>query len=139
MASKAYRCTFEVRGYEIDAFGHVNNANYLNYYEHARWTMLAEEKIDLNSFKSWDRWPVIAGIDVQYLKPIFMGDTITIESRIIEYRRSSMQIEQKIFKGQAEISTAKIRSVFVDGRGKPAALPDDVEAKWKSITAGENP
>ncbi len=133
MASKAYRCSFEVRGYEIDAFGHVNNANYLNYYEHARWSMLAEENIDLESFKSWDRWPVIASVEVQYLKPIFMGDVITIESRILEYRRSSMQIEQKILKGTSEVSTAKIRSVFVDGKGRPAPMPEEIENKWKDI------
>ena len=137
MASKSYRCSFEVRGYEIDAFGHVNNANYLNYYEHARWQMLAEENITLESFKSWDRWPVIASVEVQYLKPIFAGDLITIESRILEYRRSSMQIEQKILKGTSEISTAKIRSVFVDGKGKPAAMPEEIEKKWKTIV-GEN-
>lgn len=136
MASRVYRCTLQVRGYEIDAFGHVNNANYLNYYEHARWVMLGEEKIDLESFKSWDRWPVIASVEVQYLKPIFMGDEITIESRILEYRRSSMQIEQKIFKGSSGISIAKIRSVFVDGKGKPAALPEAIEAQWKTITQG---
>lgn len=137
MASKTYQCSFDVRGYEIDAFGHVNNANYLNYYEHARWCMLKDEGIDLNSFKDWDRWPVIAGIDIQYVKPIFMGDQVTIETRLVEYRRSSMQIEQKIMKGSSTISTAKIRSVFVDGKGKPAPLPEDVEKKWKDIAAGD--
>ena len=29
----------QVRGYELDQWGHVNNAVYLNYLEHARWQL----------------------------------------------------------------------------------------------------
>jgi len=35
-----YENRFTVRGYEIDSFGHVNNAVYLNYFEQARWEIL---------------------------------------------------------------------------------------------------
>ena len=31
-----------VRGYELDSFGHVNNAVYLNYMEQARWELLKD-------------------------------------------------------------------------------------------------
>src|SRR6185437_16164438 len=71
--SKAYRTQLEVRGYELDSFGHVNHANYLNYFEHARWRMLQDEGITLEVLEKWKRWPVIAAIEVKYLKPTFMG------------------------------------------------------------------
>ena len=31
---------FDVRGYELDSFGHVNNSVYLSYMEEARWQMM---------------------------------------------------------------------------------------------------
>ena len=34
-----FHTVIEVRGYELDSFGHVNNAIYLNWIEHARWEL----------------------------------------------------------------------------------------------------
>ena len=42
---KTYRCLIQVRGYELDSFGHVNHANYLNYLEHARWRCYAKKEL----------------------------------------------------------------------------------------------
>lgn len=36
------RFDFTVRGYELDSFGHVNNAVYVNYLEEARWKMIRD-------------------------------------------------------------------------------------------------
>ena len=32
-----YKFKTEVRGYELDSYGHVNNAVYVSYAEQARW------------------------------------------------------------------------------------------------------
>jgi len=130
--AKIYTHQLEVRAYELDSFGHVNHANYLHYLETARWKMLGEENFTLETFKKWDRWPVIANLDIQYLKPIFMNETITIETHLAGYKTSSMQIEQVIKRGDAIIAQAKIRSVIVDGKGKPSALPDELAERWRS-------
>ena len=39
-----------VAGYELDSFGHVNNAVYLNYLEQARWDILKKSDL-LGYFK----------------------------------------------------------------------------------------
>ena len=36
-----YQVEIRVRGYEVDSLGHVNNAVYLNWLEHARWELSA--------------------------------------------------------------------------------------------------
>lgn len=130
---KTYRTELEVRGYELDSFGHVNNANYLNYLEFARWKMLEEEGVTLKNFQGWDRFPVIAAIDIQYLKPAFMGDRLTVETKLVDYKRSSMQLEQTILKGSMKIAAAKIRSVIVSGAGRPSELPEELEKKWRAL------
>ena len=50
---KTYRTELEVRGYELDSYGHVNHAVYPSYLEHARWQMLESESINLKTFAEW--------------------------------------------------------------------------------------
>jgi YbgC/YbaW family acyl-CoA thioester hydrolase len=130
---KTYRTELEVRGYELDSFGHVNHANYLNYFEFGRWKLLADENITLTDFRGWDRFPVIANVDVRYLRPVTMGDRLVVETRMISHGRSSTVFEQRILKGAQEVCTAKVRSVLVDGTGRPAEAPAELRERWKDI------
>jgi YbgC/YbaW family acyl-CoA thioester hydrolase len=117
---KTYRCSLVVRGYELDSFGHVNHANYLNYLEHARWTMLAEEGITLALMERENRWPVIAKIEVTYLKPTFMGETLEVLTRCTEFSRVSMIFEQTIQRDGEDILKARVHGVTVNEEGRPA-------------------
>jgi thioesterase-3 len=136
---KIYRAELEVRGYELDSFGHVNHANYLNYFEFARWRLLAEEKITLEDFRNWDRFPVIANLEIKYLRPVTMGDRLVIETKLVSHGRSSTFFEQRIMKGETEVCAAKVRSVLVNGKGRPAEAPPELLGRWKTIAgkAGE--
>jgi YbgC/YbaW family acyl-CoA thioester hydrolase len=138
MSAKTYLTPIEVRAYELDSFGHVNHANYLHYLETARWKMLGEEGVTLETFRKWDRWPVIAAIDIQYRRPVLFGDRLEVRTRLVDYRRSSMQIEQEIFRGETVVASAKIRSVIVTGEGRPAEMPEELARKWRAVT-GKDP
>ncbi|MCM2322155.1 MAG: acyl-CoA thioesterase [Oligoflexia bacterium] len=120
---KVYHCTVEVRGYELDSYGHVNHAQYLGYLEHARWKMLAEEGVTLKTLAEWKRWPVVGSLEVRYLRPAFAGDELKIETRILEYRKVAFTLEQRIFRGEEPILDAKIHAVIVNEAGKPAEVP----------------
>ncbi|HAR44181.1 MAG TPA: hypothetical protein DCS07_16375 [Bdellovibrionales bacterium] len=123
--SKIYKCSFEVRGYELDSFGHVNNAVYLRYLEHARWKMLEEEGITLKKIRASKRWPVISRVEISYKRPLFMGDAIEIETRIVSHQKASFTIEQRIFRQGTLVSDAKLKSVVVDETGRPVGLPEE--------------
>lgn len=136
MNPKIYRTTLEVRGYELDAYAHVNNSVYLNYLEVARWKMLSDEGITLQLFKEWKAWPVIASIEIHYRRAAFEGDELHIETRLLEQRTTSMIFEQKIFvKGQL-ITEAKVRSVIVDESGKPTRPPKIMQEKFPQHRIG---
>ncbi|MCM2279652.1 MAG: acyl-CoA thioesterase [Oligoflexia bacterium] len=120
---KIYRCALEVRGYELDSYGHVNHAQYLSYLEHARWKMLAEEGITLKTLAEWKRWPVVAGLEVRYLRPTFCGDELRIETQVTEHRRVAFVVEQKIFRANEPVLTARVEAVIVNEHGKPAEVP----------------
>ena len=127
---KTYRAQLEVRGYELDSFGHVNHANYLNYLEHARWKMLEEESITLSRLQQWKRWPVIARLEISYLKPAFMGDMLTIETRCVEHSKASFTFEQTILRDGTPLAQARLQGVMVNEKGRPADYPSEMAGLW---------
>lgn len=134
--SKIYRCTLDVRGYELDSFGHVNHANYINYLEHARWKMLEEEQITLASFEEWKRWPVIAQIQAHYLKPTFLGDHLEVRTTITEHGKTNFTFGQTILRKGVPVFEAQVRSVIVNEKGRPASLPPEISRLWSDRDAG---
>jgi YbgC/YbaW family acyl-CoA thioester hydrolase len=126
VTGKTYTCTIEVRGYELDSFGHLNHAMYVSYLEHARWKLLEEENIRLADFNRWQRWPVIARIEVDYLKPTFMGESLEVRTQTVEAGRTSFIAEQAIFRGDTQVLKAKVHVVMVNEKGRPAELPEEV-------------
>jgi len=131
MDMKTYRCSLQVRGYELDGFGHVNHANYLNYLEHARWEMLAQEGITLPMLEELQRWPVIANLEIKYVKPAFMGDTLDVTTQSVERTEAGMVFEQKIERAGVLICSARIQSVTVNEKGRPVRHPEEMQRIWK--------
>lgn len=127
---KTFRTEIEVRGYELDSFGHVNNSVYLNYLEHARWRMLAEVGITLDDINRQKQWPVISGINIRYLKPAFLGDQLEIRTRVTEHSRVRFSFEQEIFRGETQIAVATVNSVIIDGNGRPTEITADYSKLW---------
>ncbi|MGZ3699512.1 MAG: acyl-CoA thioesterase [Bdellovibrionota bacterium] len=128
---KTYRCTLEVRGYELDAYGHVNHATYISYLEQARWKMLQEEGIDLNTFEKWQRWPVIANLEVSYLKPAYASDLLEVETSVSEHTRASFTFAQTIRRGGLEIFRGRVRAVMINENGRPTELPEELHHLWQ--------
>jgi acyl-CoA thioester hydrolase len=123
----AYHCTIEVRGYELDSFGHVNHGTYISYLEHARWKLLEQEGIGLKEFDQWQRWPVIAHLDVTFLKPTFMGEKLDVETRLEASGRTGFIAHQNITRGGTAVLKAQVHVVVVNEKGRPAELPDPVK------------
>jgi acyl-CoA thioester hydrolase len=127
---KTYRTQLEVRGYELDSFGHVNHANYLNYFEHARWQMLQSEGITLALLEKWERWPVISQIEIKYLKPTFMGDILDVETRCVDHGKARFKFEQTISKAGVAVCVATVHSVMVNKAGRPSDYPEQFARVW---------
>ena len=63
---KVFIAEHQVRGYELDAYQHVNNSVYLNYAEYARWCMIEEVAGSMNYFKKIHCMPVVARVEINY-------------------------------------------------------------------------
>jgi YbgC/YbaW family acyl-CoA thioester hydrolase len=67
--------SFPVRGTEIDAWGHVNNAVYLQWLEDVRWEMYRAFDFSL---QSGDVLPVIRHVELDYRAECLMGDEVEV-------------------------------------------------------------
>jgi YbgC/YbaW family acyl-CoA thioester hydrolase len=134
--AKTYHCELEVRGYELDSFGHVNHAVYISYLEHARWKLLEEEQITLAKFQAWKAWPVIAELEAKYLRPTFLGDRLDVRTHIVEHGKTHFAFSQKIHRGATTVFEGRVRAVMVNERGRPCAIPPEVEKLWSDRDHG---
>ena len=120
----------EVRGYELDSFGHVNHAAYISYLEHARWKMLYEEGVTLEKFPLWKRWPIVHKVEATYLKPTYLGEELDVHTWIVDHGKTYFVLKQTIFRKNVPVVEAQIQAVMIDEKGRPARLPDEVHRLW---------
>jgi len=119
-------CSLTVRTYECDSYDHVNNANYLNYLEFARYEYLKTIGFDYPSIIKEGYGIYIARLEIDYKKPAVTDEHLTIKSWPIKKGAVSGIIAQEIWRGEELIVKAKVTWAFVDSKGQPAKLPP----KW---------
>ncbi|NLT09482.1 MAG: acyl-CoA thioesterase [Ruminococcus sp.] len=79
MKRSSYRLT--VRGYELDSFGHLNNAVYLQYAETALWNFLKVNDL-LDAIVEEGLFPVILESRQRYMHELHMLDQVRIDSEL---------------------------------------------------------
>ncbi len=127
---KVFEAVHKVRSYECDSYGHVNNAVYLNYLEYGRMEALDELNITLERLKTeTGTLVVIRRVDIEYLRPLTMGDEIVIKTFLKESRRTSGVFGQEIIHRESgELAArADVTWVFINLQGKPAPIPQLVK------------
>lgn len=69
-----YELEMQVRDYELDAEGIVNNANYLHYLEHTRHCFCEEKGISFAEMQERGIVPVLNKVEIEYKTPLRSGD-----------------------------------------------------------------
>jgi acyl-CoA thioester hydrolase len=75
-----------VRRYEMDALGHVNNAVYLNYLEHAAVEHSDRLGLTFERYRDLGGTWVLRHMQVDYLRPAFGGDELDVTTWLYEMR-----------------------------------------------------
>ena len=141
MAHFPFSVEFPVRGYEVDAFHHVNNAVYLNWLEHARW-----ELGQAGGFPGWDSTtqPVVRHVELDYQREVLFGDVVRVTLWPRRVGNSSFTLGCSIRVVQSKkperagllamLASTTLVVVRVDGSGK-ASLSD----AWRAIFPAQDP
>ncbi|MDR3355909.1 MAG: acyl-CoA thioesterase [Spirochaetaceae bacterium] len=116
-----------VRTYECDSYGHVNNANYLNYLEYARFEFLRDIRFDYQGMLKAGYGVYVARIEINYKRPAVMDDEILIQTWPVKKGAVSGVLAQKITRGLDIIAEAKVTWAFVDEKGVPSKLPPEFD------------
>ena len=119
------RCSLKVRTYECDSYNHVNNANYLNYLEFARYEFLKDIGFNYNNAINAGYGTYISKIEIEYKRPAVVDDELVIKTIPIKKGAASGTLSQKIWRGEELIIDAKVTCVFVDSKGTPAKIPPE--------------
>ena len=125
-----FESVVRIRSYELDGFGHLNHAVYLNYFEEGRVRALDEAGFPLQDLLSRGWGVHVVRVEVDYRREAFLGDRLRIRTRVDEVKRSSVAVLQQALKGEGESSEvvceARVVWVWVDEDGRPQRVPDDV-------------
>ena len=132
-----YRLPVQVRWRDLDAFDHVNNANFMTYLEEAR----------IRWFETLDGpWvdaaiaPLLAAVQMQYRQPIPYPADVTVELLAGRAGNTSVTLGHRIRGGRDDGPTyadGHVVLVWIDrASGRPAPLPDAVRAAVSPPASG---
>lgn len=131
-----YKTSIHVRFADIDAFGHVNNAIYLTYFEIAR-SSYWSEVIQWD----WNNLGIIIGrAEINFLKPIGLKDQIQAYVRTSRIGNTSFDLEYALVKlnnGVEEICTtgSTVCVAFDYSLNKPSPIPEAHRLKMQMFEA----
>ncbi|MFB7733040.1 acyl-CoA thioesterase [Streptomyces sp. NPDC056112] len=93
-----------VRGYETDVQGHLNQAVYLNYAEHARWSLLQAAGISQAGLVSGGVGPVALETTIRYLRELLAGDEVDVTCAFEWGGGKTFRIRQTIRKADGTVA-----------------------------------
>lgn len=105
---------FEVRDYECDIQGIVNNAVYLQYLEHARHKFLLSKNIDFVELSKQGKDLVIREATYRYHKSLTPDDKFTVETKVSFSGNAQLIFEQEIYRKDEHILSGIITGACVD-------------------------
>ncbi len=131
-----FELELQVRDYEVDMFGVVNNACYLNYLEHARHIFLQSQKIDIACLGAQGFNPVVTHIEIGYKQSLRSGDHFVVQLALENVSRVRFVFIQDIYRlpSRGLVATARIVGTVISPTGRPK-LPREFEVLRKHLSA----
>ncbi|MET8778061.1 acyl-CoA thioesterase [Nocardia sp. NPDC004654] len=93
-----------VRGYELDTQGHLNQAVYLQYAEHARWELLRAAGVAQDKLIEAGVGPVVLETNIKYFRELRGGDEVTISCEFAWTEGKIFRMRQQIRKLDGTVS-----------------------------------
>lgn len=121
-------CTIPVRGNDVDARGHVNNATIITYIEGARRDFFHENSL-FAEYEAAGQIPVMVTQTCTYRRQLRFPNTVEVGLRLKEVRTRSFTFEYAVFTLDEDTLIAEAHTVhaWMDSESEKAvSLPEDI-------------
>jgi acyl-CoA thioester hydrolase len=132
--SYQFKLPFEVRDYECDFQGIVNNAVYQNYLEHTRHMFLKQEGVDFVDLSRNGINLVVVRVEIDYLYPLRSSNQFYVGLNFERLSRLRFGFRQDIFRlpDNKPILKAKVIGTSLNEAGRPY-LPRELEELFEVL------
>lgn len=119
-----FELSLEVRDYECDMEGIVNNAVYQNYLEHARHKYFASLGSSFEQAVRDGYVPVVTRAEIDYRSPLKSGERFTVRLRTERQSRLRIVFVQDIFRDGSPdpVLNARITATILNANGRPVPV-----------------
>ncbi|HUW41387.1 MAG TPA: acyl-CoA thioesterase [Rectinemataceae bacterium] len=126
---EAFEIELEVRDYECDLQGIVNNAVYQHYLEHARHRFLRALGLDFAELHERGADAVVHRVELDYRMPLRSGDRFIVRSSVRRQGIMRFVFEQEVLRlpDRDQAARGLVTAAFMSG-GRPIRPPADVAA-----------
>ncbi|MBD1164660.1 YbgC/FadM family acyl-CoA thioesterase [Pelagibacterales bacterium SAG-MED13] len=116
---------------DTDSGGVVYYANYLKFLERARTEALfsvgfSNKKIE----KDYNSLIIVKSCNIEYKKSAYLEDELSVRSFVKSISKTSFFMNQIISKSDEVIVEAQVHLVFVNKKGKPVKIPEEIYSKF---------
>lgn len=127
---------FPVRVYfeDTDLSGVVYHANYLRYMERARSAMLRAAGVDQRAaHEAGEGAYAVRDLAIRYVAPARLDDTLIVVTRLVAIRGASVDIQQRVIRGDTLLTEARVEAAFVAPNGRPRRQPAEWVARFRDL------
>lgn len=124
---RTYTCSFRVRYYECDPYGHVSNANYLRYATQAATEASADAGYSRAEYAELGTLWLIREAGMEYLRPVSYGETLEVKTWVSDFRRVRSRREYEMTVAETGELAARGYNDWIymsAASGQPARIPE---------------
>ncbi len=127
LGPNAFSLRLQVRDYECDLQGIVNNSVYMNYFEHCRHELLRSLGFDFSRLHEVGIDPVVSRVEIDFKARLRSGDRFDVRLGLRRHGKLRLLFDQRIVvveNGNTAVE-AVVHAVFLT-RGRPGPPPHEI-------------
>ncbi len=123
----------KVRPTQIDTFGHMNHAAYLEVFEWARWEWAADQGMDTERMAAEERiGPAVLLVDLTFLKELRMHDEVRVRTWVQDLQRVKGVMGQELIRADGAVAARMLLTfaIFHLDKRRVVKMPEALQAAF---------
>jgi len=128
--TRTHRIDIRVYYEDTDFSGVVYHASYLRFMERGRTELIRALGIEQRELFDGETALgfAVRKMTIDFLRPAVMDDMLTVETRSVEARGATMDLEQRVLRGEEVLIAAAVKVACVGG-GRARRIPDELRKR----------